>query len=109
MAVGCGHLWTVILLCLIGQTAAFGELDERDWEYLGSDVASLHRLKGLANRFKHQPIRVQHDYKLRTPRESDGYYEALQRHSKWNNRNKGSISYSEPTNNPRVEWYNMLK
>ncbi|KAI5094374.1 hypothetical protein C0J45_16098 [Silurus meridionalis] len=101
MAVGCGHLWTVILLCLIGQTAAFGELDERDWEYLGSDVASLHRLKGLANRFKHQPIRVQHDYKLRTPRESDGYYEALQRHSKWNNRNKGSISYSEPTNNPR--------
>ncbi|XP_076866489.1 uncharacterized protein LOC143517645 isoform X2 [Brachyhypopomus gauderio] len=55
MAVTQCFLWVVLLICVIGPTAEF-ELDERDWEDLGSDLASLHRLKGLAQHITHHPI-----------------------------------------------------
>ncbi|XP_076866590.1 uncharacterized protein LOC143517713 [Brachyhypopomus gauderio] len=49
MAVAQGLLWVALLLIC---TTAELELDERDWEHLGSDLASLHRLKGLAHHIR---------------------------------------------------------
>ncbi|XP_047670482.1 uncharacterized protein LOC125141367 isoform X2 [Tachysurus fulvidraco] len=105
MAAVCGHLWVALWLCLIGHIATF-ELEEQDWEYLGSDVVSLHRLKGLAHRFQHQTVKVQHDHRLRTPRDSPGHYENFKAINEWN---KGTIKYSKTTNHSSLEWNSMAK
>ncbi|XP_070994381.1 multifunctional-autoprocessing repeats-in-toxin-like [Oncorhynchus clarkii lewisi] len=41
-----GALRVMLLVCLLGLTKEF-ELEDKDWDELRSDVAALHRLKGL--------------------------------------------------------------
>ncbi|KAK1785680.1 hypothetical protein P4O66_019034, partial [Electrophorus voltai] len=72
------------------------ELEARDWEGLGSGVASLHRLKGFADRITQHPFRAEDDdddYNLGTTEESHGHHEDMQLRSerrKWNTEKKDS-------------------
>ncbi|KAL0974112.1 hypothetical protein UPYG_G00215500 [Umbra pygmaea] len=58
-----GALPGILLLCLLGITIEF-ELQENDWDELRSDVADLHRLKGLPDQMTHRSTqpKIIHDY-----------------------------------------------